>query len=162
MLRVTANDSLAVAFQLTTSNNEAVVAEVATGKFRDVPIAFVNFYLGLVTATDGRASTSARSPAGRTHPCLRSNPGSQNRADPVACSGANARAVSGCPGTQSPLSRSRTGCHPDRTAAVRRLQPGPWRLSFQKTLQDGVGTLIVRLPRSKLGPVPLPGPDLAG
>jgi hypothetical protein len=43
MLRVTANDSLAVAFQLTTSNNEAVVAEVATGKFRDVPIAFVSF-----------------------------------------------------------------------------------------------------------------------
>jgi hypothetical protein len=43
MLRVTADDSLAVAFQLTTSNKEAVVAEVATGKFRDVPIAFVSF-----------------------------------------------------------------------------------------------------------------------
>ena len=26
-----------------TSNKEAVVAEVATGKFRDVPIAFVSF-----------------------------------------------------------------------------------------------------------------------
>lgn len=56
-LRVTANDSLVVAFELTTSDREAVVTEVTAGKFREVPVAFVVYYLGRVTVTDGRGGS---------------------------------------------------------------------------------------------------------
>ncbi|MDR6559827.1 hypothetical protein J2809_004210 [Arthrobacter pascens] len=54
---MTANDSLVVAFELTTSDREAVVTEVTAGKFREVPVAFVVYYLGRVTVTDGRGGS---------------------------------------------------------------------------------------------------------